>query len=162
MWLGVHAPERIDRLVLCCTSRDMPPAEAWAERIGHRARAPATEPIADAVVGRWLTAGFIAAHPDEAARLRAMLVATPGAGYAGCCGVIRDMDLRGDLPSIPAPTLVIAGAEDPATPPDHGARIADAIPGARLEVRRPGRPLRQRRAARDGDRADPSSTWRPA
>jgi pimeloyl-ACP methyl ester carboxylesterase len=44
------------------------------------------------------------------------------------------MDLRPVLGSITAPTLVIAGAQDPATPPWHGAAIASAIPGARLRV----------------------------
>jgi 3-oxoadipate enol-lactonase len=44
------------------------------------------------------------------------------------------MDLRDRLPSIAAPTLVVSGAEDPATPPEHGRLIAAAIPGARFEV----------------------------
>ena len=44
------------------------------------------------------------------------------------------MDLRPVLGSIRAPTLVMAGAEDPATPPWHGAVIAAGIPGARLTV----------------------------
>ena len=55
-------------------------------------------------------------------------------GYAGCCDAIAGMDLRPVLPAITAPTLVIAGSEDPATPPWHGAVIARAIPGARLRV----------------------------
>jgi len=55
-------------------------------------------------------------------------------GYAGCCEAIAAMDLRPALTSVTAPTLVIAGAEDPATPPWHGAAIAAAIPGARLRV----------------------------
>jgi 3-oxoadipate enol-lactonase/4-carboxymuconolactone decarboxylase len=44
------------------------------------------------------------------------------------------MSIEDLLPSITAPTLVIAGAEDPATPPVHGERIASAVPGARLAV----------------------------
>jgi pimeloyl-ACP methyl ester carboxylesterase len=64
----------------------------------------------------------------------AMLRACPPAGYAGCCGVIERLDLRGELARISAPTLVIAAAEDPSTPPAHSELIAAAIPGARLEV----------------------------
>ncbi len=134
MWLAINAPQRIDRLVLCCTSANMPPPEAWQTRIDTVLAAASTEPIADMILGRWLTAGYRTAHPDQAARLRAMLVATPAAGYAGCCAAIRDMDLRGQLASISAPTLVIAGADDEATPPAHGQVIADSIPGARIEV----------------------------
>ena len=49
------------------------------------------------------------------------------------------MDLTDGLAAITAPTLVIAGAQDPATPPEeHAQRIADAIPRARLEVLDPG------------------------
>ena len=63
-----------------------------------------------------------------------MVAATPAEGYASCCGAIEHMDLRDDLPRITAPTLAVAGADDPATPPDHLRTIADAIPGARLLV----------------------------
>jgi 3-oxoadipate enol-lactonase len=44
------------------------------------------------------------------------------------------MDLLDDLASVRAPTLVIAGADDPATPPEHGEAITDRIPAAHLEV----------------------------
>ena len=55
-------------------------------------------------------------------------------GYAGCCEAIAAMDLRPVLGRISAPVLVIAGAEDPATPPWHGARIASAVGCSRLRV----------------------------
>jgi 3-oxoadipate enol-lactonase len=63
-----------------------------------------------------------------------MLAATPAEGYAACCEAIGGMDLRADLAGITAPTLVIAGTDDPATPPEHLAEIARRVPGARLEV----------------------------
>ena len=44
------------------------------------------------------------------------------------------MDLRDDLPRIAAPTLVVAGAVDPSTPPEHGELVAALIPGARIEI----------------------------
>ena len=44
------------------------------------------------------------------------------------------MDLRPELGSITAPALVISGAADPATPPEHGRAIADGIAGARFEL----------------------------
>jgi 3-oxoadipate enol-lactonase len=53
-------------------------------------------------------------------------------GYAACCEVVADMDLRADLAGITAPTLVLSGAEDPATPPEHQRAIADGIAGAEL------------------------------
>jgi 3-oxoadipate enol-lactonase len=133
MWLGIHAPERLHRLVLLCTSAQLGPPETWSDRAAV-VRAQGTDAVAEAGVGRWLTAGFRDEHPDTAAWLREMIAATPDAGYAACCAVIEHMDLTAGLPGIPAPTLVIAGAQDPATPPEHAERIVAAIPDARLEV----------------------------
>ncbi len=129
MWLGIHAPERIDRLVLCCTSAHMPPPEAWHERMAKVREGGSVEAVADVVLGRWLTAEYVAAHPVETAAVRAMLAGQPPKGYVACCAAIAEMDLRADLPSIAAPTLVIAGKHDTAAPPDaHGRVIAEAIP----------------------------------
>jgi 3-oxoadipate enol-lactonase len=133
MWLAINAPERIDRLVLCCTSAKLGPPSMWAERAAT-VRAEGVDAIADAGIGRWLTEGFIAREPEIAAEIRAMLTATPAEGYAGCCAVIERMDLLDRLGEIRAPTLVVAAAQDPATPPEHGERIAHAVPGARLVV----------------------------
>lgn len=137
MWLAAHAPQRVTRLVLVCTSAHLPPASAWAERAAAVQAAGSTEVVADTVVPRWLTPRFARERPDVAARLRAMLVAQPPDGYVACCGAIERMDLRDALPHIAAPTLVIAGADDTATPPDHGRAIAAAIPDARLETLAP-------------------------
>ena len=133
MWLAINAPERLDRLVLLCTSAQLGPPETWRER-AETVRAQGTEAVADAGIGRWLTERFRAEHPDTAARLREMIAATPDSGYAACCAVIEHMDLTPGLAGITAPTLVIVGAQDPATPPEHGERIAAAVPDARLEV----------------------------
>jgi 3-oxoadipate enol-lactonase len=134
MWLGANAPERIERLVLLCTSAHMPPPSLWQERAAAVLQASSTEPIADGVVERWLTPAFAARHPEVRAGLRAMLVATDAAGYAACCGAIERMDLRDDLPSISAPTLAVSAAGDLATPPEKQELIARAIPGARHET----------------------------
>jgi 3-oxoadipate enol-lactonase len=133
LWLAANAPERLGRLVLVCTSAQLGPPETWRER-AETVRAQGTEAVAEAGVGRWLTERFREAHPDTAAWLRDMIAATSDAGYAACCAVIEHMDLTPGLAGISAPTLVIAGAQDPSTPPEHAQRIATAVPGARLEV----------------------------
>jgi 3-oxoadipate enol-lactonase len=137
MWLAANAPERIDRLVLICTSARMGPPSMWQERAAKVLEAGSTEPIADPVVDRWLTPGFAAEHPAARAKLRAMLTAADPEGYAACCGAIERMDLRDDLGRITAPTLVISGAGDLATPVEHQRLIAEAIPGARHEILSP-------------------------
>jgi 3-oxoadipate enol-lactonase len=133
MWLGINAPERVDRLALLCTSAMLADDHDWAARAAL-VRAEGTEAVADAVVERWFTAPFREANPELTARMRGMIAATPSEGYAGCCGAIERMDHLPNLHAIRSPTLVIAGAEDPATPPRHAERMAELIPGARLEV----------------------------
>ncbi len=128
MWVGAHAPERVDRLVLAGTSAYFGPPERWIERAAL-VRAEGAEPIADATMQRWFTPAFAGIEP-----YRTQLAGTPREGYAACCDALRDWDFRGALGSISAPTLVLVGSEDPATPPDQAQLIADGIPGARLTV----------------------------
>lgn len=133
MWLAAHAPERISRLALCCTAAYMPPASMWTDRAAT-ARTEGLAALVGPTTGRWFTPAFTAHHPEAVAPVAAMFTGTSPEGYAGCAEAISVMDQRGSLPSITAPTLVIAGADDPSTPPWQGALIARAIPGATLTV----------------------------
>lgn len=130
-WLGVHAGARLDRLVLANTSAYMGPPAAWDARIEAIAHGGMAA-IADGIVARWFTPRFVASAPATVAALRARLLATPVAGYVACCEAIRDMDQRASVAAIAAPTLVIAGTADPATPPAAAADLVRSIPGARL------------------------------
>jgi len=105
MWLATRRPGRVERLALVCTAAHLPPAEAWLERAAT-VRRDGTAAIADAVVGRWFTPGFIARDPAVVDAHRAMLLATSPEGYASCCEAIAGMDLRPDLPAATVPTLV--------------------------------------------------------
>jgi 3-oxoadipate enol-lactonase len=135
MWVAAHAPERVRRLILCCTSArfDDQTRALYRER-AVIVRERGLEPIADAVLARWFTPSFVKAHAQPVERARRILVATTREGYAGCCEALAAMDLRTDLRAISAPALVIAGEDDPATPPEHGRLIAESIAGARLSV----------------------------
>jgi 3-oxoadipate enol-lactonase len=133
MWIASEAPERVERLVLCCTSALLGPRELWDQRI-RVAREEGVEALVASVVPRWFTPDFFTSHPETVEKAARMLRETDPEGYAGCCAAIRDMDLRERLGRITAPTLVISGAEDPATPPEHGELIRDSIPGAGFEV----------------------------
>ena len=132
MWLAANAPERVERLALCCTSAKVDPSP-YLERAA-KVRAGGTGSVTGEVVERWFTPGFRERAPETVARAVAMLLATPAEGYAGCCEAIAAMDLRPGLGSITAPTPVLAGGDDPATPPPHAEAIVAAIPAARLEV----------------------------
>lgn len=134
IWLGANAAQRLDRLVLICTSAYAPPASRWLDRAAAVRAAGTTEVIADGVVAGWFTPEWAQAHPEAVAAHRAMIVSTDPEGYCGCCEALAAMDLRDDLPSISAPTLVIGALQDLALPPEHQRLIADAVPGARLEL----------------------------
>lgn len=131
--LAAREPDRVGRAVVLCTSALLGPASAWAERAAL-VRAEGTAAVADAVVARWFTGAFRRRRPEVVAAMREMIASTPAEGYAGCCQAIESMDLRQDLRDVGCPLLAIAGAEDPATPPEHLSAIAGAVPDGRLVV----------------------------
>ncbi len=131
MWLGIHAPQRLRRLVLANTAAQIGPPESWNARI-EKVASSGMASISAAVLGRWFTPAFLAREPSAVAAMQHMIEATPRAGYIACCAAVRDMDLRADIARIAAPTLVIAGTQDVATPPADGAYIAAQVAGARM------------------------------
>jgi 3-oxoadipate enol-lactonase/4-carboxymuconolactone decarboxylase len=130
MTLALRAPERLERVVLCCTGMEFLPPEQWAERAAT-VRAEGMGAIAPAVVERWFTP---AADPALVARFAAMLRSCPPEGYAACCAALAEHDLRGRLGEVRLPTLAIAGDDDPVAPPAKLEAIRDEIRGARLYI----------------------------
>jgi 3-oxoadipate enol-lactonase len=133
MWLASEVPQRVDRLVLCCTAPVLATPELWAERAAA-AHASGVASLVESVLARWFSPAFLTEHPETVARFRTMLVETPAEGYAACCEALGAMDLHSRLGAITAPTLVITGAGDPVSSPAAGAALADAIPDARQVV----------------------------
>lgn len=131
MWLGAHASDRIERLALCNTSARTGAPEVWNQRI-ETVRKHGLEAIVPGVLERWFTSGFREQAPDAVDNARRMLIATPPEGYIACCAAVRDMDQVESIAAIRLPTLVIAGASDMATPPDHARLIAARVQGAQL------------------------------
>jgi 3-oxoadipate enol-lactonase len=137
--IGQHfalaAPQRLDRLVIANSTSRIPPEAGplWDERIAI-VRAQGCAGVVEGTLGRWFTSGFRAARPAEAARIAKLIADTPAAGYIGCASAIRALDITARIDAIRAPTLVIAGADDPGTPPAMSEVIAATIPGARLEI----------------------------
>ena len=132
-WLGAHAARRIDKLILSNTACYYPDKTVWAERIAA-VRDKGLPGMVDSNMERWFTKAFRERSPQALARIREMFLATKLEGYLACAAAIRDMDHRPLLPKITAPTLVIAGRHDPATPLAGNEFIRRHIPGARLAV----------------------------
>jgi 3-oxoadipate enol-lactonase len=133
MWLGVHAPERIDRLAICCTGMQLPTPEMWSERAAL-VRREGMGSVIDATMERWFTPGFRERSPEVVERIGEIFMTTDPEGYAGCCEALAGFDMRGRLDAVKAPTLVIAGEDDPVGTPERAAAIGEEIEGSRVVV----------------------------
>ncbi|MGH8079972.1 MAG: alpha/beta fold hydrolase [Lysobacter sp.] len=131
-WLGVYAPERIERLILSNTSAYLGPTAPWDERIAAVSQATDMQATAQMFLGNWFPAPMLDAGDARVEPFRAMLLATRPQGLAGSYAAVRDMDLRRIDALILAPTLVIAGEYDTVTAASQSVAIAATIPDARL------------------------------
>jgi 3-oxoadipate enol-lactonase len=130
-WLGANAPDRIQKLVMSNTHSHYANKIVWDERM-NLAREKGMANAAGPAMTRWFTKEYIARHPEKVALVQEMFASTSLEAYLGCCAAIRNMDMRPTHPRIKAPTLVIVGLQDPATPPAAGEEIQKRIPGAKL------------------------------
>ena len=131
--LASAAPGRVASLTLMATAAHMPSEASWSARAAT-VREEGTQAIVEATLGRWFTPGFPERHPGVVEPIRRAFTACDAAGYAVCCGAIGRMDLRPRLPAITAPTLVVAGRDDPATPPAMAEEICRGIRQAELVI----------------------------
>ena len=130
LWIAEHEPARVDRLVGCCVVARPASPQAWADRAA-KVRRDGIAAIADLVVERW---GYTGRDARIERIVREALLATPAEGYAACCDAIERLDLEPDLARVRAPTLLVAGDDDPAAPAAEADRLAAAIPGARVRI----------------------------
>ncbi|TBR36050.1 MULTISPECIES: 3-oxoadipate enol-lactonase [Dyella] len=131
-WLGIHAPERIDRLILSNTSPHLGPASEFDARIAALQTSPDMDAAAETFLANWFPAAMIKAKDPATEPFRAMVRSTTPQGLAGNYAAVRDSDLRRTIALISRPTLVIAGKDDTVTLASHGEYIAAAVPGAQL------------------------------
>ncbi len=130
-WLGAHAPDRVEKLVLSNTNYNYADKAPWNDRIKF-VQEKGLAQLVDPNMERWFTKDFRARAPETIARMKEIFLTTEVPGYVACCEAIRDMNFTASNPSIGAPTLVIVGKQDPATPPAAGEAIAKQIKGAKL------------------------------
>jgi 3-oxoadipate enol-lactonase len=129
MWLGIYAPQRLHKLVLCNTGAHIGSLEMWNARI-ESVRKGGTKAVAPVAVERFFSPEFRARSPQAVATAQNVLSEVPTDGYIGCCSALRDADLRDRISGIRVPTLIIAGSKDNATPPTLGQELRDHIPGS--------------------------------
>jgi len=129
--LAAADPARVTSLMLVDTAMAIPPAESWISR-ATTVRCEGVAVLADAVMARWVTPGFVEA--PEAQGLRAMLLRTPAEGYAGAAEAIAAADLTAGTSALTLPTLVVVGDQDAATPVASAQALHAVIPGSELVI----------------------------
>ncbi len=133
--LALTHPEMLQSLVLCDTTSRIPPEArpTWDERI-RVAQTQGREPHVEPTIGRWFTAPFREQRADVINPVRAMIRGTHPQGYIGCCHAIASLNLTDRLSAITAPTLIIVGEDDPATPVAASRTIHERIQGSELVI----------------------------
>jgi 3-oxoadipate enol-lactonase len=130
LWLGVRAPDRVDRIVAANTAARLGTAQGWADLI-DRVGSGGMASVVDRGLARWFTERFRELEPATIERFRSMLLRCPADAYAGACAVLREADLREEISQIATRTLVVTGRHDQATPPALGDLICSRVSGAR-------------------------------
>jgi 3-oxoadipate enol-lactonase len=133
LWLASHHPERVMRAVFADTAARIGTDTLWNQRI-EMVRAGGMRAIRDAIVARFVSEPFRQLHPDVAERLGATMEATAPDGYVATCEALRDADLTASVSRIRAPSLIIVGALDVATPPTQAAALHDALAASELII----------------------------
>lgn len=126
-WLGLHAPQRLRRLVVCATAQKIGSSESWNARIAQ-VRSEGLAVLVDATLQRWFTPPFAISHAQRLEMIVAAFVATSPDGYIACCQAVADADFRGALDTLALPLLAVAGEDDPVCPPNDLREIASAVP----------------------------------
>ena len=129
LWLGVHAPERVNGLVAANTAARLATSEIWQQRI-ETVRSEGMAGVVDVGLTRWFTEAFRRDQEPTVERFRRMLARCAVDGYAGSCAALRDADLTADVARIEAPLLVVTGTHDIATPPAAGRLVHEKVRGS--------------------------------
>lgn len=132
---GVRHPELVHGLVLADTTADYGPGkeEAWGERAEKAVSVPREEQLSFQV-DRWFSPGFLQSHPAEVDRVSGIFLETDSQAHAAACLALGEYDDSARLSEITAPTLVLVGEEDYATPPAMARSLHEGIAGSRLSV----------------------------
>lgn len=130
-WLGIHAPERLKKLVVANTAAKIGTTEAWLSR-AKAVKAEGLDAIADSAASRWFSPSFVKSGSSAISELVTHLRSESAEGYASCCEVLADADLRGAIHAIPNPTLIIAGQYDPVTTESDAVSMHQKIKDSKM------------------------------
>ena len=129
-WLGIHAPERFEKIIISNTAAKIGNTEGWNQRI-ETVTKNGLESITSGTAERWFTPKLRQEQPDIVADILSKFAKTNLKGYTDCCAAVRDADFRKELHNLEVPTLVISGDKDAVTTTEDAKFMAKRIPLAR-------------------------------
>jgi 3-oxoadipate enol-lactonase len=136
LWLAGAAPERVQRAVFADTAARVGTEEGWRQR-SATVRTEGMDAVVDLVLDRFFSPSFrVSGAPAVDALARTLRTASVD-GYTGSCDALATADLTDLASSIRAPSLVVVGTADEATPPSDAKALHGLLPDARL-VELPG------------------------
>ncbi|MFI5623055.1 alpha/beta fold hydrolase [Nocardioides sp. NPDC051685] len=131
--LAARHPDRISSLVLASTGLTILSRQGLLDR-SARVLDEGTAWVADVSATRWFSDRFRADHPEVVRTKMQHLRNMPARAYSDACLALSEFDGRSIASKIVAPTLVVAGDQDLATPVVGSVELADAIPQAKLRT----------------------------
>lgn len=136
LWLGAHAGDRLQSLVVCNSAACIGTFQAWQQRaaVVRQEGRLGMKALADSAPGRWFTPAFVSANQLEVRAVQSVLEEIDPEGYASCCEALALSDLRADLEKIKVRTLLVAGALDPVTTVADADAMQVSIADARTMV----------------------------
>jgi pimeloyl-ACP methyl ester carboxylesterase len=132
--LAIAAPERVDRLILCCTTPGGPGAVPMPEvTLKLFAEAPS---LAPEVALRRFIENALGADPPAAIvdELLALRIANPPDPAGWQAQAAAGMGFMGVVAEITAPTLIVSGTADNVVDYRNAELLASRIPGSRVEL----------------------------
>jgi 3-oxoadipate enol-lactonase len=140
--VALRHPERVDRLVLACTSSGGAGGSSFdllqLDSVDAALRSTRWLPLLDTRVDMTTDPPTMPPGFAPIAEAIASSYGRPSGDPVAAMGARRQLEARADhdvwddLPHITAPTLVIAGRYDGQAPPENSERMASRIPNARL------------------------------
>jgi len=132
---AVAHPEKLDGLVLMDTTAGYgeEKRDAWEQR-AKNAETKGMEPVVPFNKPRWFSERFLESDPERVEAIGKILLRNDTSSYASACRALGRFDARDELHKIQCPTLIIVGAEDPATPLAMSEQLKQNISNSELHV----------------------------
>lgn len=132
---AVAHPDLVDGLILVDTTAGYgeDKRDAWEERAA-KAETGGMAPVFPFNLPRWFSEDWVKSNPERTKEIGEILLANDLPSYGAACRALGAFDAWDQVHRIKCPTLIIVGAEDPATPVAMSERLHENIPGSELHV----------------------------